>query len=98
MGKSFIQVLFIIIIISGLVWLEKKWNFALAGVLSWLEPRLIYQKVVDFIPGEGTYPGCRLDLQSGHIQETTNECFSLTLIFSLFFYLKAIKTNKKVHI
>ena len=45
---------------------------ALAGWLSWLEHHTIKQKVVGSILSQGTCLGCRLDPQSGHIQEATD--------------------------
>ena len=45
---------------------------ALAGPLSWLEHRLICQKVAGSIPSQGTFPGCRLNLQSEDAWEATN--------------------------
>ena len=54
---------------------------ALAGWLSWLEHRPIHQNVAGSICGQGTYPGCGFDPQSGHIREATNRCFSLTSMF-----------------
>ena len=35
----------------------------LVGVLS------VHQKIAGSIPGQGTYPGFRFDLLSGHVQE-----------------------------
>ena len=35
-------------------------------------------QVTGLIPRQGTYPGHRFDPQSGHIQEATDLCFSLT--------------------
>ena len=45
--------------------------------LSWSETRSIHQKGVGLIPGQGTYLGCGLSPQMGHVQEATNQCFSL---------------------
>ena len=61
--------------------------------LSWLEGHPVHGKAVGSISGQRTDLGCRFDPQSGHVQEATNQCFSLTSIFfsrSLPLYLKSI--------
>ena len=40
---------------------------ALAWWLSWLEPRLVHQKVGGLIPSQGAYLGCGFDPQLGCI-------------------------------
>ena len=40
---------------------------ALTRWLSWLERRPVYQKIVGYIPGQGTYLGCGSDPRLGHI-------------------------------
>lgn len=55
---------------------------SLAKWLSRFEYCPIHQKVLGSVSGQGTYLGCWPDhLHSGHIHETTNQCFYL------FFYL-----------
>ena len=52
-------------------------------------------KVVGSIPGWSRYLGCRYDPRSEHVWETTNHCFSLTLMF-LFLSSSPSKINKYV--
>ena len=46
----------------------------------------MHQKAVSVMPIHGTYVHCGFNLQLGHIQEATDQHFSLTLRF-LFLYL-----------
>ena len=55
----------------------------LAGWLSWLECLLIHQNVVGSIPSQGTYLGFGLNPWSGHVWESTDQCFSISLSLSL---------------
>ena len=48
------------------------------------------QKITGLIPGQGVYISHRFNHQSGHIWDTTNQCFSLTSVF-LSFSKKEIK-------
>ena len=50
--------------------------------LSSLEQQPINEKVVGSMPGQGTHLGCRFSPRSGYIQEATDQCFSLMLMFS----------------
>ena len=54
----------------------KTFKVALAGRLSWSEHCPTHQKVVSSIPGQDTYLDCRFDLQSGCMQEATDQGFS----------------------
>ena len=45
------------------------------GWVAWLEHHPVHQRVVNAIPGQGTYLGSRFDPQSGHVQQTTDRCF-----------------------
>ena len=72
---------------------KKNWVTLASGLVGW-NICLVHQKVADSIPGQGTYPSCGFDPQSGHIPrlwvqspvrvcmgETTNGYFSFTSIF-----------------
>ena len=37
--------------------------------------------IMDSIPVQGTYLGCKFDPWLGHVQEAADQCFSLTLMF-----------------
>ena len=53
-----------------------------AGCLGWLEHCPVHQKAAGSILGQGTYLlRCGFHPWSGHIQEVTNQCFSLTSMF-----------------
>ena len=54
---------------------------ALVKQLSWLEHRLIQQRVVILFPGQGAFLGCRFHHPFGHVQEAADRSFSLTLMF-----------------
>lgn len=56
----------------------------LAGWLSWLENHPTHQRFEGLIPGLDTYLGCKFYPQLGHVQETTDWCFSLNQCFSFF--------------
>ena len=67
--------------------------------LSWLEHCPIHQKVVDLIPGQGTYLGCRFCPQSECVWEAANQSFlhqwlSLSVCLSLFPLSSLSKINK----
>ena len=64
------------------------------GPVSWSVVPL-HQKVAGFIPGEGTYRGCRFDPQWGRVWEATNRCFFLT---SMFPFLPSSLSKIKKHI
>ena len=53
----------------------------LARWLVWLEPHPMHQKAASLVPSQGTYPGCGFNPQLGRMWETTDQCFSLTLMF-----------------
>ena len=68
--------------------------------LSWLEHCPACQNVECSIPGWGTYLGCGLDPQLGHILEATNQCIShlslppnLSPPPSCFLFLKSINIS-----
>ena len=55
------------------------------------------RKVTSSIPDQGTCLGCGLRPWSGHVQEATDRCFSLTsmfLIFSFSLSSSPLKINK----
>ena len=54
---------------------------ALEKWLRWLERHPMYQKFVGLMPCRGTYLGCGFNPQSGCIQETTYQCFTLASMF-----------------
>ena len=54
---------------------------ALAGVAQVVGHHPAKQKVSGLIPTQGTCLGCRFGPQSGQVQEATNQCFPLTLMF-----------------
>ena len=64
---------------------------------GWLEHPPVHQKVAGLISSQGTYLGCRFDLQLGRAQEAVNQCFSQTLI-SLSLSLSAMKKCPGVRI
>ena len=69
---------------------------ALAGVTQLVAVSSCNQRVVDSIPGQGTYQGCEFDPWSGCIWEASNLCFSLTpmiLSLSLPLFLKTMEKN-----
>ena len=53
----------------------------LAGWLSWLECRLLQQKIVGSILSQGTCLGCGFNPWLRHIWEVTKGCFSLISVF-----------------
>ena len=75
--------------------------------LSWLEGHPVHGKAVGSISGQRTDLGCRIDPQSGHVQEATTQCFSVFLSLSLslslppqplLHSLKSMKTCPRVKI
>ena len=56
-------------------------KFTLASVARLVGALSHTSKVSDSIPGAGMCLDCRFDHHSGHIQEATDHCFSLTLMF-----------------
>lgn len=62
-------------------------------VVSWFTCCPIHQKVLDLIPGKGTYLGCGSIPSQGKLWEATYQCFShidvsLSLSLSPFLSLK----------
>lgn len=45
-----------------------------------MERHPAHQKLAGLTPGRGRYLGCRFDPQSGRVGETTDQCFSRTLM------------------
>ena len=60
-----------------------------------LEHPLMHRNVAGSIPREDTYLGCGRDPQLGSIQEATNQCFSLQLMFLSLFLLLQKQLKKK---
>ena len=70
----------------------KNQEWAMTGEAKWLEHWSLYPKFIGSIPSQGAYLPCRFNLQSGHIWEAMDQCFSLSLPLSL----KSISTASVV--
>ena len=73
----------------------KRRQRALTGVVQWVGHHPEKQKVAGLIPDQGTCLGSVPDLRLGHVQEGTDQCFSLSLSPSLPFSLKINKILKE---
>ena len=52
-----------------------------ASVAQWVGVSFCRPKCYGSIPSQGTCLGCGFSPQSGHVQEATDQCFSLTSMF-----------------
>ena len=59
-----------------------------------LRSAAVHQKVAGSIPNQDRYLGCGFDLQSGHIREATNQCFSFS--HQCFLSLSLSQINKHI--
>ena len=65
--------------------MDKNQCLALTGVAQLVGHHLRKQKAASLIPGQGTCLGCGFSPWVGSIQQASDQCFSLTLMFlSLF--------------
>ena len=72
---------------SQIVW---KTISALAGVVQWIEQQPANQRVLSWIPNQGTCLGCRPPVE-GTLEATTHWCFSPSLSLSF-----PLSKNKKI--